>query len=183
MPNGGQAHDDDLHQPGGREPAPGNLRLVQAFINSNYDLVENHGAELLDSPEALTRWLERRGLKATTASADDLERALEIREALRALLIAKHDGDYATLEQTIEVKLKLTATTATFEPANDALDLILAQAAAAQLDGSWARLKACRECAWAFYDRSRNGAGNWCSMNVCGGRAKQRAHYRRTRRS
>jgi predicted RNA-binding Zn ribbon-like protein len=49
------------------------------------------------------------------------------------------------------------------------------------LDGTWTRLKACRECSWAFYDHSRNGAGNWCSMKVCGGRVKQRAYYERTK--
>ncbi len=33
-------------QPGGRRPAPSELALVQAFINSHYDLEVNHGAEL-----------------------------------------------------------------------------------------------------------------------------------------
>lgn len=47
------------------------------------------------------------------------------------------------------------------------------------LDGTWQRLKACRECSWAFYDHSKNVAGSWCSMKVCGGRVKQRAYYAR----
>ncbi len=63
------------------------------------------------------------------------------------------------------------------------MGLIVSYAAVAMLDGTWSRLKACSECRWAFYDRSRNSTGNWCSMAVCGGRVKQRAHYaRRTRR-
>jgi predicted RNA-binding Zn ribbon-like protein len=52
-------------------------------------------------------------------------------------------------------------------------------AAVAMLDGTWSRLKACRECRWAFYDHSRNGAGSWCSMAVCGSRVKQRAYHAR----
>jgi predicted RNA-binding Zn ribbon-like protein len=51
------------------------------------------------------------------------------------------------------------------------------------LDGTWDRLKACpgHDCGWAFYDHSRNQTGRWCSMSVCGGRAKARAHYHRRR--
>lgn len=53
----------------------------------------------------------------------------------------------------------------------------------AQRDGSWARLKACRnpDCHWAYYDRSHAGRGAWCDMAVCGNRIKNR--NLRTRRS
>jgi predicted RNA-binding Zn ribbon-like protein len=47
------------------------------------------------------------------------------------------------------------------------------------LDGSWSRLKACRQCGWAFYDYSRNRSGSWCSMQLCGNRTKTRAYRRR----
>ena len=52
---------------------------------------------------------------------------------------------------------------------------------AAQADGAWERLKACRQetCGWLFYDASRNRSSNWCSMQVCGGREKSRAYRRR----
>ena len=53
-------------------------------------------------------------------------------------------------------------------------------ASGGQVDGTWSRLKACpgEGCAWAFYDRSRNGSRTWCSMAVCGNRVKTR-RYRR----
>jgi predicted RNA-binding Zn ribbon-like protein len=53
----------------------------------------------------------------------------------------------------------------------------------AQRDGTWQRLKACRndECVWAFYDRSHAGRGAWCDMAVCGNRIKNR--NLRTRRA
>jgi hypothetical protein len=46
-------------QPGGRSPAPGELGLVQAFINTHYDLVDEHGAELLRDAGALRDRRER----------------------------------------------------------------------------------------------------------------------------
>jgi predicted RNA-binding Zn ribbon-like protein len=64
-----------------------------------------------------------------------------------------------------------------------ALGVVLAIAARGMLDGTWERLKICPgdDCGWAFYDHSRNRSGRWCSMLVCGGRAKARTHYQRHR--
>ncbi|MEO8517650.1 MAG: CGNR zinc finger domain-containing protein [Dermatophilaceae bacterium] len=31
-------------------------------------------------------------------------------------------------------------------------------------------------CRWGFNDTSRNRSRQWCSMEVCGNRAKARAH-------
>jgi predicted RNA-binding Zn ribbon-like protein len=64
-----------------------------------------------------------------------------------------------------------------------ALALIASSVAVAQLEGRFGRLKACPgpECGWAFYDHSRNLAGTWCSMSICGARVKAR-HYRQRRR-
>jgi predicted RNA-binding Zn ribbon-like protein len=172
-------------QPGGREPAPGDLALVQAFINSNYSLdAHNHGAELLDSDQGLKRWLTKRGLPGGGIA---LEQALEVREGLRALLVAKRaepDADAIARLDAIaagrHVSVRLSEDGPRYE-SQDPLALILALAAKAMLDGTWARLKACKECCWAFYDHSKNGAGSWCSMKVCGGRVKQRAYYRRSK--
>jgi predicted RNA-binding Zn ribbon-like protein len=57
-----------------------------------------------------------------------------------------------------------------------AIGRLVAIAYRAQLEGTWQRLKACPEatCTWAFYDRSRNRSSTWCSMAVCGNRAKAR---------
>jgi predicted RNA-binding Zn ribbon-like protein len=176
-------------QPGGRAPAPGDLALVQAFINSNYSLEEhNHGAELLDSPAGLKRWFEKRDLR--DGGNVGLEQALAVREGLRALLVAKRSDqpDERAIEELntiagarrLSVRLQLDGPR--FESRDDPLALILALAAQSMLDGTWARLKACKECCWAFYDHSKNGAGSWCSMKVCGGRVKQRAYYERSKR-
>jgi hypothetical protein len=66
------------------------------------------------------------------------------------------------------------------EPERDGADTPLARLLLivrdAQRDGTWARLKACRnaDCRWAYYDRSHAGRGVWCDMAVCGNRIKNR---------
>ncbi|MEV0848001.1 CGNR zinc finger domain-containing protein [Streptomyces sp. NPDC049954] len=44
------------------------------------------------------------------------------------------------------------------------------------LTGEATRLKRCSEhaCAWVFWDTSKNRSRRWCSMRVCGNRAKAR---------
>ena len=37
------------------------------------------------------------------------------------------------------------------------------------------------DCHWAFYDSSRNRSRTWCSMSVCGNRAKARSYRARAR--
>jgi predicted RNA-binding Zn ribbon-like protein len=190
--------DIDVPQPGGRPPAPGQLRLVQAFINTHYDLVAEHGAVLLATPEALGRWLAGQGLIDTDArlSRSDLRRALALREGLRALA-ASNAGQSAPAEAlaglndatagaTLEIELGVPGarfTPAARAPFERAAARLLAIVAEAMVAGTWARLKACPgdDCGWAFYDGSRNSTGRWCSMSVCGGRAKAKAHYRRQR--
>ncbi len=183
-----------LVQPGGRAPAPGRLALVQGFVNT---VDREHGPDLLDEPEGLAAWLERRGLLEPGAgvAAAELEPARELREALRALLLANNGGlDAPWARPALEEAAARANLRAAF-PADGpelvperagvegALGRVAAAAFAAMLDGSWPRLKACprEQCGWAFYDRSSNASATWCSMAVCGGRVKAGAYYRRRR--
>jgi|SRR5579884_363219 len=186
-------------QPGGRSPAPGRLALVQAFMNSYYDLEHEHGAELLGDPAALRKWFVRRGLLAARSrvSRAEHERALKLRETLRILARANSDArspDARPLEQLNDLAhgaaagVRFTSAGPMFvrppsSGVGGALGVLLADTATAMLGGDWWRLKICPgdDCGWAFYDHSRNQSGRWCSMAVCGGRAKARAHYRRRR--
>jgi predicted RNA-binding Zn ribbon-like protein len=180
-----------LVHPGDREPAPGSLAVVQAFVNT---VDREHGPDLLDEPAGLEEWLDRHLMSARVAPAE-LDRAREVREALRALLLANNGEPYDPAAQAV---LERASRRARLEPAfppdgaalvpraegvDAALGRILAAAFAAMLDESWKRLKACpREvCGWAFYDRSTNASATWCSMRVCGGRVKAGAYYRRRR--
>ena len=186
-------------QPGSRLPAPGDLALVQAFVNTFWDL-DRPGEDQLASPRALAEWLADRGLMQPGArlSRADLRRALNLREGLRALLFTNNGSppDRDAVERLnralrrpgVFVQLDQSAPPDFVAPRpnlDGALGLIATIVALAQLDGSWARLKACRgeHCGWAFYDHSRNQTGSWCAMSVCGSRAKAQQYRRRKRRS
>ena len=70
-------------------PAPGELELVREFVNT---LDIDEGIEELDEPAKLRDWLVAHDLIAAGARVDAgaLRRAVEVREALRAVLL--HNG-------------------------------------------------------------------------------------------
>jgi predicted RNA-binding Zn ribbon-like protein len=158
---------------------PGGLELVIEFVNTR-DI--DAGKDELESPRQLGAWLTDRGLigpGAQEPSEGELRRALALREALRELMLANNGGEpapgaAAELEQAArrgELGVRL----------DGALARLLVVVVRAQGDGSWQRVKACREgsCQWAFYDGSRNRSGVWCDMAVCGNRTKVRAYRKR----
>jgi len=176
-----------------REPAPGRLQLVQRFVNTvDYE----HGREVLSEPSRLGRLLVELGLLDAGAAvgADDLRRALDVREALRSLALANngHDVDAARLAVLEEaaaagrLTVRFDGPHAVLAPdapgVRGALAELVAIVYTAMADGTWSRLKACDRdvCGWLFYDRSRNRSARWCQMAVCGNRTKTRAY--RTRR-
>lgn len=191
-----------LPQPGGRPAAPGDVGVLQAFLNTHFDLVTEHGADLLATRAGARRWLSAHGLASPGAriSQADLDRLHGTREGLRQLIAVGHGAMHEpsspaarALNEPLtgaSVELRFTALGPELIPVGaSAVDRVLgsltAIAARAMIDGSWGRLKVCPgpHCGWVFYDHSRNGSGRWCSMNVCGGREKARAHYRRRRGS
>jgi predicted RNA-binding Zn ribbon-like protein len=175
---------------------PPGAQVIEDFVNTN-ELDEADG-EKLREPEALSEWLGKRDLLPAGASVTraDLESAVAVREALRSLLLANNGAPLdphavTTLNDAAgRSRLRLS-----FSPAGraelvpdepdvpGALSRILALAYTAMADESWPRLKACRldDCQWAFYDQSKNRSRTWCSMNVCGNRAKARAYRERQR--
>jgi predicted RNA-binding Zn ribbon-like protein len=188
----------DPPQPGGRTPAPGRLATVQAFMNTHFDLAGERGGELLVDAAALQSWLAARGLLAESAGAteQDRQRALAVREGLRALAFANNGrpADPAKLAAMAEAS-RGTSVEVQIEPGGPrfaaasqagvagALGVVLAIVAQAMLQGDWPRLKACpgRHCGWVFFDHSRNQSARWCAMKVCGDREKARTYYERHR--
>jgi predicted RNA-binding Zn ribbon-like protein len=178
-------------QSGGRPAAEGDLRLVQDFVNT---LDREHHNELLDGPEGLAAWLLHRGFEADGLRQADVRRALAVREALRALLLANNGGPEAPdAHAVLEAAARRARLQPAFDPAalvpaagglDGAIGRVLAVAFAAMLDGRWERLKACPRdvCGWVFLDRSHANRGTWCSMRVCGNRVKAGAYYRRRTR-
>jgi predicted RNA-binding Zn ribbon-like protein len=184
-------------------PAPGRLELVRAFVNT---LDIEAGTDELNSPAALTAWLAERELTEAAqspATETDLRQAVAMREALREMLLNHVQGQHrasgppgsggaASVAEMRSVVAGLATRLAVEEdgtvrtapagqgPAYGLSGLMLIAADAATL-GTWARLKVCSadDCRWAFYDRSPGRSGCWCSMAVCGSRAKSRAFRRR----
>ena len=179
-------------EPGDRAPAPGALRLVQQFVNTN-DL--EGGPDLLPDAPALRAWLAEAGLGDVVVDDEDHARAIALREALRELVSAHaglpHDpaaGEIVNQAGRRAGLVPVLEDPATrFEPTaggvDGALGRIVAAIHAAVAAGTWERLKACERdvCRWAFYDQSKNRSSHWCSMAGCGSREKNRRAYRRRR--
>jgi predicted RNA-binding Zn ribbon-like protein len=174
--------------------APQPLRLVQEFVNT-VDL-ENE-REWLATPADLLAWgRQRRLIEAAPIrlGEDDLRRAREMREALRALIRANNIpapvGEAQAVLATAARRARFTIRFDSGTPelvarapgVDGLLGRILALTFLAMIDGSWTRLKGCRNCRWAFFDESKNRSARWCSMILCGNRLKTRA-YRRRRKS
>ncbi len=53
------------------------------------------------------------------------------------------------------------------------------------VEGDLSRVRKCSEptCTLYFFDESKAGRRKWCSMSLCGNRAKATNHYRKTRSS
>jgi predicted RNA-binding Zn ribbon-like protein len=182
--------------------APGSLVLVQDFVNT-IDLEE--AKEQIGTPQALRVWLAERGLLSAhpghrehPLGTSEHTQAIQLREALRRLLFANNGGELSTPDLDVlnrvardaQVRPRfLAGGQARLEPEvagpMGALGRIVSTVSDGMTDGSWFRLKACAEgsCRWAFYDRSKNRSGHWCSMAVCGNRSKARQFRQRQRKA
>ncbi len=179
--------------------APGALELVRSFVNS-IDLERPETLDALADVGTARLWLADAGFEPDGLEADGLPALRELREILRNTLLA-HNGEgdvQATWEQLVarfstvrlEVRFGAVAGEAELEPAQRAGAAGLRGALAAAVydaiaDGTWSRLKACRKhsCLYAFYDRTKNGSGAWCSMDTCGNRVKAQRRRARERGS
>ena len=177
------------------KPAPGELLLVQAFVNT-WD--GDQGTDVLLDPPTAAGWLVNAGLWDGPGPPDlyQLDFARRLREALRLLLVS-HNGGPVPAPGDLQPLHTLTGVTtlcmdtgpggtmtlraAQGGPLEVQLARLLLVVRDAQLLGTWRRLKACRDpgCRWAFYDRSHSQQGAWCEMRVCGNRAKNRRFRQR----
>ncbi len=129
----------------------------------------------------------------------DREEVLRLRADVRALLGASQSSLVMTLNPWLDRYPIVTVLEQGQEPMNEGLPLVryrpLAgttepQALCAELlsivvealaHHTWTRLKACLDCQWVFYDRSKNTSKVWCGMlaegplgRSCGSIAKVR---------
>jgi predicted RNA-binding Zn ribbon-like protein len=184
-------------EPGGRPRAPGRLELLQRFINTyNHDFPPEW--DRIGNKAKAQAWLDDNQLVAPGDRIAEADAALlrELREAIRTLAIANLHGrppakatdfiDEAARTARLRVAVDSAGQTA-LEPdpggVDGAMATLLGVLHEAQLTGHWRRLKGCRKCGYAFFDRSKNRSAAWCAMSICGNRTKNRAYYQRHRTS
>ena len=178
------------------KPAPEPLVRVQALVNT---VERPDGSDRLAELSGARPWLVDNNLLAPTAdlTTADLDLVRAVREALRTMLV--HNAGGPPPNKTALAPLRTVAAegraradigdagqvrlSATGDSGRERLVELLVIIRDAQRDGTWARLKACAndECQWAFYDKSRNHGGSWCTMATCGNKLKNREFRARRR--
>ncbi len=174
------------------QPVPAELEPLRTFINS-VNLEEP--IDPLKGPDNLEEWCAQSRL-CEGAPAEGLTRLRAFREALRGVLEANAgsrelSSAWACLEPFVRAtsyRMRIDAPgSSALEPAGHGAERTIATLLAIVYDamrrGNWPRLKACRKesCRWAYYDRSKNGSGAWCSMAVCGNRMKAKRRRNRAK--
>jgi predicted RNA-binding Zn ribbon-like protein len=163
------------------------VELVRSFVNT---VDKEDGSDRLASIDEFRGWLRDQDLDGAHEPIGDDELALarDLRGALRAEMASHHDdvpdpAARATLDRlAADLPVQIVPSTGALEPvaqgSRGALTRVLASTHSLVRAGVWNRLKVCPDddCAWAFYDESRNRSRRWCSMNVCGNRHKVRAY-------
>jgi len=172
--------------------APGELELVRAFVNT---LDIETETDALGTSDAARHWLVGHGCRISGLREADLRRLLSLREAIRdavasrgAAREAEALGSLNRIAAAHPVTVRLgggeeVPLAPTARGIDGFIERVLTLVAASTIDGTWPRLKACPNdrCHWLFFDHSRNGSRTWCSMGVCGSRAKMRAYRSRRR--
>lgn len=131
--------------------------------------------DLLEMPGGLAAWGH------PDADADGLRAA---REAIRAALDGEADPINAVLAHgRIGVRMGEDGREERIVAVDDERWRLPWLAAHNLLELDRDRIRACagHDCVLHFYDTSRTGKRQWCSMAGCGNRAKARRHYERSR--
>lgn len=190
-------------RPRTRQPSPpaAGVELVLGFANTHADRF-GRPERFADAAE-LSAWLTEHGFAdaAADVTAADAGAVRELRDAVVAVLLG-HSEDPHTSAETLEEAEELLRRTAVRHPLvtvvgrsgahlvpahrglPGALAAVLAAMTELALTGAWLRFKACRNqgCHFAFYDRSRNTSGAYCS-STCSTQVAMRSYRRRHRTS
>jgi predicted RNA-binding Zn ribbon-like protein len=173
------------------------------FVNTAEERGHPEAGDALGAAADLRLWGQRYGLLSTEAASEDDEQAefqcaIEVRELLYALFLARRDGRSATPEQVARLgEFGAVAYqagslhrhedgTIGWNWDGSRLESIRHVAVTAAIDllqaEPTARLKQCPgdHCGWFFLDATKRGNRRWCSMAECGQDAKD--EYRRLQR-
>jgi predicted RNA-binding Zn ribbon-like protein len=143
-------------------------------------------------------YLAKRVAANAALGAQLLDRALTLREVIYAIGIAcargrrprsEHVDALAHVHAAAILKARLSPCEANFawvwRPEEGVIEAILGPIALSALtmlsQADLTRVKQCggEHCGWLFFDTTKNKRRRWCEMEVCGNRAKQKAHRAR----
>jgi predicted RNA-binding Zn ribbon-like protein len=151
--------------------------LLVDFLNT---VDEEEGTDELSDDPATAAWLRDHSLSLSTDISVDSATARAIRTALRD---AAAEAGAPTVFDAVPVTLGIGPDGEPALTSPHPLGRLLITAVRLGLEDRWQRIKLCdmHTCRYAYYDGSRNTSGRWCSMKVCGNRAKTRAFRERHR--
>ena len=147
--------------------------------------------DLLDDEAGLRVWLASAGFPDAPSGAAALHALRGAREAIRAAAEAPGDARARESLNAVLARGRVRETLGAdglvrdVEVAGEAWRVPwLAARDLVDLLRSPGRLRVCAHpaCVLHFYDASRSGRRQWCSMAACGNRAKAARHYDRARR-
>jgi hypothetical protein len=178
-------------------PAPGELELVRRFVNTwRIDDGTRKPADELPRLLGDRRAWEERFPECTPGPGDAQDLLARLRGDLRKMLGVPEGwaellngwlGDYPLVARVVG---EAGSVSVRYEPAPEAgfAGQVLAAVARSVEDGTFSRLKACPDCRWVFYDKSRSRTRVWCGMyagdggRACGTISKVR-RYRQRRKA
>ena len=178
----------------GAAQAPESLQRVQSFVNTRAT-GRPPEPDLLERPASANTWLRSLDWpKRPRLSADDLPPLRELREALQAEIEAGQGSaprlQRAHLARVLEkLRWKVTLDDGQLVPVvegagwGQVAGTVIGDIMVAQQQGTWPRLKACRNpvCRVIFYDSSKNQSRVWDNTSVCGNIHNLRAARARRR--
>jgi len=155
------------------------------FINT-LAMSEKGQYDFLQSDEDVRNWLQHAGGQTTTGKPGELlKQARELREVIRELIEARKKGHRLALDKlnhslaAAQSHLQLRADdsgavqiTRVFP--HNPLGIIAEQAADLLAHGQFDYIRQCEhpECTLWFFDKTKAHRRRWCSMALCGNRAK-----------
>lgn len=159
------------------------LDLINTVVMENGESVDH-----LVSDAATAAWLSRMTGRPVEASAGLGARAVELREVIRQAVLARKRGDAVDTAHLNALTRQMSSHMALVAHADglraerryegDASWRALAPLGEAALtllaEGDFHLVRECEheECSLWFYDRTKSHRRRWCSMAMCGNRAK-----------
>jgi hypothetical protein len=175
-------------------PAPGELDFVRRFLNT-WRIPDGTSEPVDELPGLLKNteaWEERfPGWKPGSGDTAELLTALrgDLRESLggREGWVGRLNGWFERYPLVARVSGEGKEASVRYEPRPEGgfAGRIVAVVAGSTGEGTWSRIRACPDCRWVFYDRSRSKTRVWCGMyageggRACGTISKVRRYRQR----